>query len=74
MFGHRFSTEQIIQIIHQVETGQLTMTVACRKHKITEDTFHRWLYTYGERSTPAQRIQMLEQENAQLRRQLDRRS
>jgi transposase-like protein len=66
MLGRQLSDNQIIQILHDVETGRLTIDDVCCAYKITENTFNRWLYTHS-RKTPTQRVSELQQENLQLK-------
>jgi len=69
MLGRTLSDKQIIQILQDVEAGQLTIDTVCCTYKITENTFNRWLYTYS-RKTPTQRVSELQQENLQLKQTL----
>jgi len=46
----RFTTEQIVQILHEVEAGAKISEV-CRRHTITEATFHRWRLGGGRSSS-----------------------
>jgi len=67
----QFSQEQIIRILQQAETGEMTIGVLCRQHNISEVTFYRWRKKYGGMSVPeAQRLKELEKENARLKRLL----
>jgi putative transposase len=67
----QFSTEQIIGILQQAESGDKPIKDVCRLHGITETTFYRWRRTYADLSVPeAQRLKELERENARLKRLL----
>ena len=38
----RFKEEQIIRILREAEAGRPTAAAVCRKHGISEQTYHRW--------------------------------
>ena len=42
----RYSEEQIIRVLRQVETGQKVKDVI-REHGISEQTYYRWKSKYG---------------------------
>jgi putative transposase len=42
----RFSVEQIVAVLKQVELG-MAVADACRKMGISEQTFYRWKKQYG---------------------------
>ncbi len=64
----RFTTEQIVGILREVEAGGKISEV-CRRHGITETTFHRWRRKYGGlQVNEAKRLKALEDENRQLKR------
>jgi putative transposase len=64
----RFTPEQIIQVLQEAEAGAKIGEV-CRRHGITETTFHRWRRKYGGLQVPeARRLKALEDENRQLKR------
>ena len=63
----RYQPEQIVNILRQAETG-ISAAELCRKHGISEVTFHRWRRMYGGvRATEVQRLKQLESENRQLK-------
>jgi putative transposase len=63
----RFSEEQIIRVLGQVESGQRVKEV-CREHGISEGTYHRWKAKYGGLDlTEARRLRELEEENRRLK-------
>lgn len=64
----RFTPEQIVKILHEVEAGAKVSEVA-RRHGVSEMTFHRWRRKYGGLSvSEARRLKALEEENRQLKR------
>ena len=64
----RFNEEQIIGVLREAETGRKIADV-CRKHGISEQTYHRWKQKYGGlQVSEARRLKQLEDENARLRR------
>lgn len=63
----RFSEEQIIRILDEVQGGRLVKDV-CREHGISEGTYHRWKAKYGGLDiSEARRLRELEQENRRLK-------
>jgi len=66
--GTRYSEEQIIRILKEVETG-VTVAEVCRKHGVSEQTVYRWRNKYGGLETSElQRLRELEAENGRLKR------
>ena len=64
----RFTPEQIIGILQEVEAGATTAEV-CRRYGVHEVTFYRWRRKYGGlQVSDAQRLKALEEENRQLKR------
>jgi putative transposase len=64
----RFSPDQIIGVLHEVEAGGAIQEI-CRRHGITETTFHRSRRKYGGlQASAAQRLRALEEENWRLER------
>lgn len=64
----RFTTEQIVGVLHEVEAGAKVSEV-CRRHGISDQTFHRWRKKYGGMQvSEARRLKQLEEENRQLKR------
>jgi len=43
--GTRYSEEQIIRILKEVESG-ITVAEVCRKHGVAEQTVYRWRNKY----------------------------
>jgi len=64
----RFKEEQIVRILKEAAgAGDIRQT--CRKHNITEQTFHRWRNKYeGMDVADARRLKMLELENTRLKK------
>jgi len=63
----RFSEEQIIRVLAEVQSGQKVKDV-CREHGISEGTYHRWKAKYGGLDiSEARRLRELEQENRRLK-------
>lgn len=66
----RRTTEQIIRILREADTG-LSAEELCRKHGISSQTFYRWRDKYGGMDLKeAQRLRDLEKENAELKKLL----
>jgi putative transposase len=64
----RFTEEQIVAVLHEVEAGA-KITEVCRRHGITDTTFQRWRRKYGGlQVSEARRLKTLEEENRQLKR------
>jgi transposase-like protein len=68
----RFSPEQIVTLLRQVEVtmGQgKSAQLACREAGISEQNFYRWRKEYGGLDLDqARRMKDLEKENARLKR------
>lgn len=55
-------------MLQEVEAGAMIAEV-CRRHGVTETTFHRWRREYGGiQVSEARRLKALEDENRQLKR------
>jgi putative transposase len=66
--GTRYSEEQIIRILKEVETGTRVAEV-CRKYGVSEQTVCRWRSKYGGLDTSElQHLRELEAENSRLKR------
>ena len=72
MPGKRYSAEQIVAKLREAEKLQgqgATIPQACKRLQISEQTFYRWRLKYGAmKEDEAQRLKVLEQENARLKR------
>jgi transposase-like protein len=68
----RFSAEQIVTLLRQIEVamGQGKPTpIACREAGISEQSFYRWRKEYGGLQVEqAKRMKDLEKENTRLKR------
>ena len=68
----KHSVEQIIAKLREIEklTAQgMSVPLAARKVGVTDQTFYRWRIRYGAlKEEEAKRLQLLEQENARLKR------
>ncbi len=64
----RFSEEQIIRILKEVESGT-KVTEVTREHGICAGTFYRWRAKYGGLDvSEARRLKQLEDEDRRLKR------
>lgn len=64
----RFLEEQIISILKEQNQGMKVAEI-CRKHGISEQTFHNWKKKYdGMGLEELRRLRELEQENSRLKR------
>ena len=63
----RFTEEQIIRVLDEVQGGQQVKDV-CREHGISQGTYYRWKAKYGGLNiSEARRLRELEQENRRLK-------
>lgn len=64
----KFTEEQIIAVLKEQELGMKVVDL-CRKHGISEQTFHNWKKKYGGLTlSELRRMRELEQENSRLKR------
>jgi putative transposase len=64
----RFSEEQVVAVLRQVEMGAKVLDV-CRKHGISDATFYNWKARYGGMDvSQLRRLKELEGENAKLKK------
>lgn len=64
----RFTEEQIITILREVDSG-ITLKEVCRKHGISTASYYKWKTKFGGMDvSEAQRLRSLEVENAKLKR------
>lgn len=64
----RFTEEQIIRILKEVESGRKIKDV-CRAESITEQTYYRWKSKYGGMDvSDARKLKAMEEENRRLKR------
>ena len=68
MKGKRYSEEQIVRILKEVEGGQSVAEV-CREYGVSEQSVYRWRTKYGGMEvSDVQRLKHLEEENRRLKR------
>ena len=66
--GKRYSEEQIIRILKEIEGGT-SIAEVCRKYNVAETTVYRWRTKYGEMDQQQlRRLRELEAENQRLRK------
>jgi putative transposase len=66
--GTRYTEEQIIRILKEVENGT-TVAEVCRQYGVSEQTVYRWRSKYGGIETSElQRLRTLEAENSRLKK------
>jgi putative transposase len=64
----KFTEEQIVYALRQVEDGEAVVDV-CRKLGVSQQTFYTWKKKYGGLgSTELKRMRLLEDENRRLKR------
>lgn len=67
MKGKRYSEEQIIRILKEVESGKSVAQV-CRENGVAEQTVYRWRNRYGGLDlSELRRLKELEEENRRLK-------
>ena len=67
MKGKRFTEEQIIAILNEVEAGAKVMDV-CRKYGMSDATYYNWKAKYhGMEVNELRRLKQLEDENKKLK-------
>lgn len=65
----KFTEEQIIAILKEQEVAGIKVADICRKHGISDQTFHNWKKKYGGLTVDElRRMKALEQENSRLKR------
>ena len=66
----RFSEQQIVYAIKQVEAG-VPIPELCRKYGISQQTFYRWRKKYGGLApSELRRLKELDRENGQLKKRV----
>jgi putative transposase len=64
----RFTEEQIVRVLQEHVSGTKIRDI-CRRHGITETTFHRWRAKFGGMQvSDARRLKALEDENRRLKK------
>jgi putative transposase len=68
MKSKRYTEEQIIRIVREVEAGQ-SVAAPCRQYGVSEATVHRWRSKYrGMDQGSLKRLKELAAKNARLKR------
>jgi len=68
MKGKRYSEEQIVRILKEMEGGRPVAEV-CREYGVSEPSVYRWRSKYGGMEvSDVQRLKQLEDENARLKK------
>ena len=63
----RFTEEQILGILREVEAGA-AVAETCRRHGISDAAFYKWRRKYGGMEVPdMRRLRQLEEENRRLK-------
>lgn len=64
----RYTEEQIVRILAEVEAGQ-TVVETSRKYGVSEQSIYRWKAKYGGMNqSEVRRMKSLEEENARLKK------
>ena len=67
----RFTDEQIVATLREVESGKSARQTVCKRMGVTETTFFRWKKRFGSMDAPdAKRLRELEAENRRLKKLL----
>jgi len=70
MKGKRYTTEDKIRILREVDGGKSVGDV-CREKNIAEQTFYRWKRTFGMMDvSEARQLKELQKENTELKKML----
>ncbi len=70
MKGKRYSTEEKVRILREVDGGK-SIVEASREKNISDVTFHRWRQQFGHMNlNEARRLKELERENTELKKML----
>lgn len=65
----KFSEDQIVRILQEGQSGQISQAELCRKHGISQGTYYVWKRKYsGMETDDVKRLRELEAENAALKR------
>lgn len=68
MKGKRYSEEQIVRILKEVENGRPVADV-CREHGVSEQSVYRWRTKFGGMDvSDVQRLKQLQDENSRLKK------
>ena len=70
MKNKRYSTEDKIRILRQVDQGKSAVEV-CAEHNLSQVSFYRWKKKFGQMDVnEAKRLKELERENSELNKML----
>jgi len=70
MKNKRYSTEDKIRILRQVDQGRSVVEV-CQEHNLSQVSFYRWKKKFGQMDVnEAKRMKELERENSELKKML----
>jgi len=70
MKNKRYSTEDKIRILRQVDQGRSVVEV-CQEHNLSQVSFYRWKKQFGQMEVnEAKRLKELERENTELKKML----
>jgi len=70
MKGKRYSTEEKVRILRDVDAGRSIVDI-CREKNISDVTYHRWRKQFGHLNlNEAKRLKELERENTELKKRL----
>jgi putative transposase len=68
MKGTRYTEEQIVRILKEIEKGKPVADV-CREHGVSEQSVYRWRTKFGGMDVPdVQRLKQLQDENSRLKK------
>ena len=68
MKGKRYSEEQIVRILQEVDGGKSVAGV-CREYGVSEQSIYRWRTKYGGMEvSDVRRLRQLEEENRRLKK------
>jgi putative transposase len=68
MKGKRYTEEQIVRILKEIEKGKPVADV-CREHGVSEQSVYRWRTKFGGMDVPdVQRLKQLQDENSRLKK------
>jgi putative transposase len=71
MKGKRYTTEDKIRILREVDRGGKSIQAICQEQNISEVSFHRWKHQFGHMQiNEARRLKELERENRELKEML----